>query len=1171
MNYHKYKAVFYTVVILFMCYTLHAQATDIRLDNIHITLNKKDVKLEDILHEIENQTELLFVYNKNVDLNRIVSVNAKKETLQRVLSHLFDGTVNYSFEGSYIVLSPQTEKKEVRQQVRMITGSVFDENGVPLAGASIIEKGTTNGIVTDTDGKFTLAVSPGKILSVTYIGYLSQEIKVTGNILKIIMKEDSQSLEEVMVVGYGTQKRVNLTGAVEQVTDAILKNRPMANLTQGLQGTIPNLNISLSDGKPMRSAEFNVRGTTSIGQGGSALVLIDGVEGDPAMLNPNDIASVSVLKDAASASIYGARGAFGVVLITTKNPDKERTSVTYNGNFSVKTPTVVPSMVTDGYLYATMFVEAYSAAYDYSTTPSKFHKSNPYSEDWYNEMASHRPGMNAPEVVTGSDGSYTYYGNTDWYNELYKKQTLSHDHNVTIQGGGEKADFLVSGHFYGQDGLFKYNSDDYKIYNIRAKGSAQILPWLKVSNNFDFSQMNYHNPLTVADGSVWYGLEGEGLPVATMFNPDGTLTMAAAYSIGDLWYGKSYTNYEKRITRNTSSFEATFLENTLRLKGDITFRNADDNNTTKRSPVPYSTKQGVISYLGSSTDDFKEENAVTKYLATNLYAEYEPTIGDNHYLKGMVGYNYEQSTYKEVSTRRNGLIFDDAENINMANGSAIAVNSEYDKWRIAGGFFRLNYAFKNRYLLEVNGRLDGSSKFPSDQQWSFFPSVSGGWRASEEAFWHVNPKVISDVKIRASYGSLGNGNINAYAYKELFSIYQMSRLLNGSLNQQTYMPTIIPKSLTWETATTANFGLDMGSLDGRMRLAADYYIRKTTDMYTVGKTLPAVFGAEVPKGNYADMTTRGWEITLSWHDNFNFANKPFSYEARFTLADYVSKIDRYNNETNNVDDFYKGKTVGEIWGYVTEGFFTSEEDVKTHADQTLYMVGYGTKRMPGDIKFKDLNNDHVINYGTNTLDNPGDRKVIGNTTPRYTFSLNLSADWNNIFVSAFFQGVGKQDWWPGYDNALFWGQYNRPYNNIPVSMLGDIWSEENPTAYFPRYRGYSALQGFSQMAVAQTRYLQNAAYVRLKNLQIGYNLPKSWIAATHMQSARIYLSGENLWSWSPLYKHTKNFDVGSIYGEDTEAKATASDGGKNTIITNGGSSYNYPILRSFTIGLSVTF
>ena len=1052
----------------------------------------------------------------------------------------------------------------------LLTGSIVDESGIPVIGANIVEKGTTNGTVTDIDGNFSIQVGANSVLSVSYIGYVSQEIRVEGNkTLNVVLKEDSQSLDEVVVVGYGTQKKVNLTGAVEQVTSEVFDNRSVANATQALQGSIPNLNLQITDGKPTRTASFNVRGTTSIGQGGNALVLIDGVEGDPSMLNPNDIASVSVLKDAASAAIYGARGTFGVVLITTKEPNKDKTSITYSGNFSLQRPTTVPDFVTDGYEYASHFYEAYHAWNNYSADPKNINKTQEFSLAWLEEFRRRKEQGITQEWEVDANGKYTYYGNTDWYSELYKKNTFAQDHNVSISGNNGKLNYYVSGRFYGYDGLFKYNTDDYKTMNLRAKGSIQVFDWLKIENNMEFSNMDYHNPINVGEGGgIWRNLADEGHPSSPIYNPDGSFTHSAAYTLGDFIYGKNGIDTNNRVLRNTTSFTASFLENKLHVRGDFTFRNTDEGETQRRVAIPYSTVEGQTTLLGSDTNDLQEYKTQTNYIATNIYADYENTFNDVHYFKGMVGYNYEQSSYDALTVRRNGLLLEDSENINLALGDAITTSGAYNKWRVAGGFFRLNYAYHDRYLVEVNGRYDGSSKFPMDQQWAFFPSISAGWRPSEEAFWKVDSKIISDLKIRASYGSLGNGNVSPYSFMELLGISTSGRVLNGLLNKYTSAPAVMPDGLTWETATTTDIGADFGSLDGRLRFSGDYYIRKTTDMYTVGQTLPDVFGASSPKGNYADMTTRGWEITLTWRDQFQLADKPFNYEIRGTLADYKSTIDRYNNTTKNLDDYYEGMQLGEIWGYETEGLFQSQEEIDNHADQTLIQSSSQHVTYPGDVKIKDLNGDGVIDYGINTLDDHGDKKVIGNSLPRFSYSINLSADWNNFFVSAFFQGVGKQDWYPS-NECIFWGQYNRPYNNLPSWHLGNYWTEDNRDAYLPRYAGYNN----SIKTTPQTRYLQNVAYIRLKNLQVGYNLPHNITSKMRMQNARVYISAENVWCWSPLYKHTKDLDVTNIYGSDPELTSANVDNNKGGVSVDHGSGdgQSYPQMMSISLGVSVTF
>lgn len=1048
-----------------------------------------------------------------------------------------------------------------------LTGTIVDGNGEPVIGANVVEKGTTNGTVTDIDGKFSLEVRNNAVLTVSFIGYIPKEVTLKGEKdLKVILMEDTQTLDEVVVVGYGTQKKVNLTGAVDQVTSEVFDNRSVPNVTQALQGSIPNLNIQLTDGKPTRTASYNVRGTTSIGQGGNALVLIDGVEGDPAMLNPNDIASVSVLKDAASAAIYGARGTFGVVLITTKEPAKDKTSITYSGNFSMQKPVTVPDFVTDGYEYASHFYEAYHAWNNYSADPKNINKTQDFSLGWLEDFKNRKEQGITDEVTVDANGKYVYYGNEDYYDALYKKTTFAQDHNLAVSGNNGKLDYYVSGRFYGYDGLFRYNTDDYKMMNLRAKGSIQVFDWLKIDNNMDFSNMDYHNPINVGEGgSIWRNISDEGHPTAPIFNPDGSLSFSAAYTVGDFIYGKNGIDTNNKVLKNTTGFTASFLENKLHVRGDFTFRNTDKAETQRRVPVPYSIYEGETVELSTKYNDLQENTMRTEYIATNLYADYEETFNDAHYFKGMVGYNYEQSTYKSLSVQRNGLLLDESENINLALGDAITTSGGYNKWRVAGGFFRLNYAFKDRYLLEVNGRYDGSSKFPTDEQWAFFPSVSGGWRVSEEEFWKVNPDVFSNLKVRASYGSLGNGNVAPYSFLELLGISTSGRVLNGMKNKYTSAPGVMPDGLTWETATTTDVGLDFGMLNNRLQFTGDYYIRKTTDMYTVGRTLPDVFGASSPKGNYADMTTKGWEITLTWRDRFTLAEKPFNYEIRGTLSDYISTIDRYNNQTENLDDYYEGKRVGEIWGYVTEGLFKDQADIDGHADQTLIQSSSKRITYPGDVKIKDLNGDDVIDYGNNTLKDHGDKKVIGNALPRYSYSVNLSGDWNNFFLSAFFQGVGKQDWYPSSE-CIFWGQYNRPYNNMPTWHQGNYWTEDNQGAYLPRYAGYNnSLKG-----TVQTRYLQNVAYIRLKNLQVGYTLPQQIVSKARMQNVRVYISAENLWCWSPLYKHTRDLDVTNIYGSDadlTDADASAGLNNKH----GSGDGNSYPQMKSVSLGLSVTF
>lgn len=1053
-----------------------------------------------------------------------------------------------------------------------ITGEVKNENAKPLSGATLsLQNGSfRKSVQTDQKGSFVFTgLQAGQLykLTISYVGYTTKVIdSVTAadqspQQLSISLEPAFALGESVVVVAYSTQKKANLTGAVDQVSGQVLENRSLPNVSQGLQGMIPNLNLIMGDGKPIQSPAFNIRGNTSIGQGGNALVLIDGVEGNISLINPNDIASVTVLKDAASAAVYGARAAFGVVLVTTKNPIKGKTNITYSANFSVKSPVVRPDYVTNGYQFATIFNDAWSAWNDYSQFPQNVNKTVKFSQAYLEEYERRNNDPSLPKIdIDPVTGEYVYYGNTDWYDILYKKNTFASDHNLSVSGSNDKAGYWISARYYGQNGLFRYNSDDYKMYNFRAKGYVQVLPWLKVENNSDYSNMLYHNPLNVGEGgSIWRNIADEGHEMSPLFNPDGNLSYSAAYTVGDLVYGKNGIDFDQRIFRNRTAFTAELFNNKLRLKGDFTIQDFDDNASTRRVPIPYSVKPGVVQFIGTTTNDIAERYAETQYMASNIYAEYENKFG-KHSVKALAGYNYEVSTYKGLNAQRNGLIYDDAESINLALGTAITTSGPYERWVINGSFFRVNYSFDDRYLLEVNGRYDGTSKFPANSQFGVFPSVSAGWRVSNEKFWNVSPAAISDLKIRGSYGSLGNGSIASYQFMELFGISQSGRVLGGIRPQSTSQPNVVPDNLVWERATTLDIGVDVGFLNNRLYINADWYMRNTTDMFTNGPTLPAVFGTSVPKGNYADLRTQGWELIISWRDNGKVLSKPFSYGVRLSLADYQSEITRYNNIDKRLSDYYVGQKLGEIWGYETDGFFTSDNISQADMQAQFIKASNGGNTMIGDVKFADLNKDGSISQGQNTVGDPGDRRIIGNSQPRYSFGALFDFDWNNFFISAFFQGVGKQDWWPGAEADVFWGPYNRPYNRVPSEMVDEIWSEENPNSYFPRLRGYVAQGTGRELNVPQTKYLQNVAYVRLKNLQVGYNLPIQLVNKLRMSQARVYISADNIWTYSPMYKVTHNLDVENILGSDR-------------VLTNGtnGNGNNYPLLKGWTAGLNIQF
>jgi len=1039
-----------------------------------------------------------------------------------------------------------------------LVGTVVDEVGQPIVGATVSVIGNNTVTSTDEQGRFSLAiVEETVILRVSYVGYTPKEIKaeVSNGNLQITLESDN-TLEEVVVVGYGTQKKANLTGAVDQVGAEVFEGRVMANASQMLQGAVPNLNIVPADGKPTRSPSFNIRGTTSIGQGGSALILIDGIEGDPSTLNPNDIESVSVLKDASSAAIYGSRGTFGVVLITTKRAKKDQSSITYSGSASLQNPVTLPDFVTDGYTYSERFYEAYNAWNNYSSVPSKLNKTQIFTLDWLEQFRLRKEQGITDEVTVNSNGEYVYFGNEDYYKALIKDQTFVQDHNISISGNNNKLDYYISGRLFDNDGLYRYNSDTYTSYNTRAKAGLQVTDWLRVSNNIDYSYIKYRDPSTAGEGgNIWRNIADEGHPSSPIYNPDGSFSFSAAYTLGDFIYGKNGTNSANIDLRNTTSFETKFFNNKFRVKGDLTFRNRDFSSTRVRVPVPYSVKEGQMLKLETNMNDNIYQVAQKyKNLFTNIYSEYEDTFANDHYFKGLVGYNYEQQQYDATYITKNGLLTENTENLNLALGESVTATAGYNKYRLAGLFFRMNYIYKDKYLLEVNGRYDGSSKFPTNEQWAFFPSISAGWRISQESFWKVSPTIISDFKVRGSYGSLGNGNISPYAFLNQYGISTSGRVLNGARNPFTSVPAVIPNNLTWETARTANVGVDLSFMNNQLTLVADFYSRKTLNMYTVGQQLPDVFGANSPKGNFADMTTSGFELSVNYKDQFELADKPFNWSVKANLADYRSTIDKYNNETGNLNDYYAGQRVGEIWGYQTQGLFQSQAEIDAAPTQILIKSSNSGKVYPGDIRFADLDGNGAIDYGSNTLSSHGDKTIIGNKDPRYIYSFNINFDYQNFYLSSFFQGVGKQDWYPS-NESIFWGQYNRPYNNLPAWHVDNYWTEDNPNGYLPRYAGYNT----SLKQTTQSRYLQNVAYLRLKNIQVGYNFPRTVTSKLKVQGLRVGLSGENLFTWSPLYKNTKDIDVGNIYGSDPD------------IGTGSGDGFNYPIMKSVSFNLSINF
>lgn len=1064
-------------------------------------------------------------------------------------------------------------------QTKVITGTVKDRNGEALPGVVITVHGKAGGTASGTDGRFSIAARHGDVLNISCLGYKPLSVKVSSEDIPVIMDEDNTTLNESVVIGYGVQRRRDIVGAIETFDGKSLSERKTSNVSRALQGQIPGLTLTFTDGKPTTNADIKIRGNvTSIGSGGSALVLVDGMETDMNTVNPNDIESVTVLKDASSAAVYGAKGTFGVILITTKNPSDEKVHVSYDGSVSFLTRTVEPQTVTNGLQWFDEYRESYFSRYgSYSNTINNV--LNAFTADWYAELQKRDADPSYEKWRVNSSGQYEYFGNYDWHKIVFRDYTTGHQHNLTVSGGGKSVKYLVSGRFFQQDGIYNYGKEDFKQYNIRAKTDIQIFPWLKFSNNLSFMRRTNYQP-RVAEGSqtIQRQMEIVGSPLIGVYNPDGTWTHAATYiGIAGFEEGTSWWKYNKNDVREKAELKASFFDGQLEVSADFTYFYNYTERENCRNIYTYYSGPGLTGTQPATSFLYDYTYQDNRWTTTETIT-YTPKLPERHSLTVMAGFNAEDETYIKKVVTRDNILFADKVNPSLIDG-------ENFTWRdsgsysasVAGAFYRIHYGFDNRYLIEISGRYDGSSKFPKNQRWGFFPSGSLAWRLSEEPFMRNTKGWLDNLKIRLSAGTAGNGLIsNAYAYLSTMSLSDSSIADNGSRFKYTTAPSPIPESLTWERNTTYNLGLDIEVLNGRLNFTGDIYRKMTTDMYVVGAELPAVYGNSAPKGNYADMKTDGWELSIGWRDSFKAGGKDFTYGIKAMVWDSRSWITKYTSKTGTLPTiystaYYEGMEIGEIWGYRIAGLFESAQEAAGWADQSKFKYFTGSWEA-GDLKIEDVDKNGVIDNGSNTINDHGDLVKIGNMSPRYCYSFTLSLGWNGIGLSAMFQGVGKRDWYPEGGSGYFYGMYNRSYGFcLPWQTAENRYSEVNPdlNAYWPKMRGYQSQYSGGIMFHANDRFLQDASYLRLKNVTLDYTFPRKITDKLHMEGLRIYLSGENLLTFTPLKKHAPNFDPEAISLGDAEFGITTSAGSNANSAQGAG--YSYPVMRTFTFGINVTF
>jgi tonB-linked outer membrane protein, susC/ragA family len=1022
------------------------------------------------------------------------------------------------------------------QPVGLIKGSITSDSGEPLIGVTVKVAGG-QGAVTDIDGNFSVNAAPGTMLTFSYTGFKPQTAKAQNG-MRVVLESDVSNLNEVVVVGYGTQKKANLTGAVASVNGAVLENRPISNIGQGLQGVVPNLNVTMGrGGAPGASASFNVRGTTSL-NGGEPLVLVDNVQMDPNLVNPDDIESISVLKDAASAAIYGARAAYGVILITTKKGKlNSRPTVQFSASGYWQKPAVEMHNV-NSLDYLRMIDIAYqnsggSGHYFNSLVYSYAEK---YANGTYDQPVFYDKAYSATK--------YGYCGNTDWWNELYKT-SFSQIYNASISGGSEKTSYYVSLGANNQGGILKATDEKYNKYNANINVTSEVTPWMEVSAKIAHTYTTEMHPTggtTAMNSTAYSGLSA----YSGMMKSDLSPLMPVKHPDGHYAGQGNFTN---PVAIQAQGGNAQFRQNDLWMTGAVKLTpikglvvNADytwnfyglSSTQHVRNFYDYTAVPGTENYY-----PWTNPNSVTKannddyYSSFNAFAEYSLALAENsHNLKFMVGYNQEKKRTQYYYAGRKDLINPDNPAINQATGD-MAINGNMGQWAVNGTFARVNYDYQGRYLLELNGRYDGSSKFKKGYRYQFFPSVSLAWRVSEEKFFEGMKTWWDNLKLRGSYGSLGNQVVSGnFPYLATYGINsKYGALLGGKLPVAITAPGLVSASFTWETVNQIDLGFDASFLRNRLNVSFDWYRRNTKDMLVDGEALPAVLGADVPRMNAADLKTLGWELSLEWNDRLPFG---LSYHVKGVLSDYQSTITKFNNPTGLINKYYVGRKLNEIWGYVSNGLFQSDEEAAAHANQSYL---YGGKWGAGDVRYEDLNGDNKINDGDNTLGKPGDRKVIGNSTPRFAYGITAGCEYKGFDFEMFWQGIGKRDWFPGQGSAAYWGFTNEWQTPLTTSL--DYWTTENRNAFFPKL-GWN--NGGNR--VASTRYLQSASYCRLKSITLGYTIPKAILDKVGVSRLRVYITGENLFTFTPLIKA---FDPETL------------------------NNLTYPINKKIAVGLNLTF
>jgi TonB-linked SusC/RagA family outer membrane protein len=1126
-----------------------------------LTLNLKNVALSEVFKEIEKTSEFRFFFDsKEIDPSTQVTVRTKDSNIEKILTDVFDNSdVTYEIIDRYIVLKKSRDSNIQEnvfavQQQKGISGQVTDEMGDPLPGVTIVIKGTTKGTVTNMDGNYTIANIPdGAVLQFSFVGMLTQEIPVDDQTtINVTMLADAIGIEEVVAVGFATQKKVNLTGSVGTADMDLLLARPVNSAAKMLQGVVPGLNITQVNGGMLNeNPSIDIRGVATIGAGskGGPLILIDGMEGNINAINPQDIESISVLKDAAASSIYGSRAPFGVILVTTKKGKSGQTKVNYNNSFQWNSPMNMPDPMN-----------SIDFAYYLNDGLVNGGSSPHFDQERVQRIKDFMDGKitttTIPDPRNGIKwGDYNYSNdNVDWYDALYRDHAMSQEHNISASGGSEKIQFYGSANLLDQNGLMVFNQDKFNRYTTTLKMNAQLSDYVQVGLSNRFVREDFERPTQLTDDLMQI-MARQNWPTNPLYDPNGYLFDAPSHALGLRDGGDDVTQtdwiyQQAQVIITPIKGWQIFGEANYRVQNQ--FQHSENF-------ITYNHDVEGNPYAFDKVSSIRETGSKSNYLNVNIYTDYEYNFKSGHYLKGMVGFQMEEYKWRNVFGERQGVIVPELPALNLTSGSDFLgnivsplVGGNLNDWATEGFFGRINYNFKEKYLMEVNMRYDGTSRFRGDKRWNLFPSVSAAWNMANEDFWTDYRNLVSVLKVRASYGELGNQNTTSL-YPTYVTIpvgtADGTWLLNGTKPNTANAPGLVSQALTWERIRSWNIGFDLRMFNNRLSSSFDYFNRFTLDMVGPAPELPVTLGTAVPKTNNTDLKTYGFEFDITWNDKLN---NGFGYSAKILLSDSQTEITSYPNEAGLLSTYRTGMMIGEIWGLETIGIAKTKEEMDAHLASLPEggQTALGTKFDAGDLMYRDLNGDKKIDKGSSTIDDPGDMKIIGNDAPRYAFGIDLSANYKGFDFRAFFQGILKRDYFQ--DSYYFWGieknkwfaaafeEHKDYFRNDPNHPLG-----LNLDSYYARpLVGGTA----DKNTEPQTRYLQDASYIRLKNLQIGYTIPKLVSEKINVSNMRIFVSGENLWTYT---KMSTIFDPETIGG-----------GWKGSV---------YPLSTVYSVGVSLNF